>query len=187
MNKGSSRMAVRALIVGGVAVVALVTAARRCDQPTSREPVQENVAASSAPAKPPIPAAAPRPPALVPAAPAAAAAPPPAPAASLGEGQLMARLRGIKDSDAAAAIELARDGNKRFPDTADAPERASILIHALASQGASSEARGEAEQMVNHYPDSDWVREVERFTGAHRHRNIRVNDAGQLEYYDSPR
>jgi hypothetical protein len=99
----------------------------------------------------------------------------------------MARLRSIKDSDAAAAIELARDGNKRFPDTADAPERASILIHALASQGASSEARGEAEQMVNHYPDSDWVREVERFTGAHRHRNIRVNDAGQLEYYDSPR
>jgi hypothetical protein len=34
--------------------------------------------------------------------------------------------------------------------------------------------------MVNHYPDSDWVREVERFTGAHRHRNASVNDAGQL-------
>jgi outer membrane protein assembly factor BamD (BamD/ComL family) len=95
----------------------------------------------------------------------------------------MARLRSIKESNPAAAIELARDGNKRFPETADAPERASILIHALASQGASSEARGEAEQMVNHYPDSEWVREVERFTGAHRHRNIRLNDAGQLEYY----
>ena len=95
----------------------------------------------------------------------------------------MARLRSMKESNPAAAIEFARDGNKRFPDTADAPERASILIHALASQGASSEARGEAEQMVNHYPDSDWVREIERFTGAHRHRNIRVNDAGQLEYY----
>ena len=37
--------------------------------------------------------------------------------------------------------------------------------------------------MVNHYPDSSWVREIEGFTGAHRHRNIRVNDAGQLEYY----
>jgi hypothetical protein len=56
MNQGSSKMAVRALIVGGVAVVALVTAARRCDQPT-REPVQENVAASSAPAPQPVPAA----------------------------------------------------------------------------------------------------------------------------------
>ena len=46
-----------------------------------------------------------------------------------------------------------------------------------------SEARGEAEYMVNHFPDSSWVREIEGFTGAHRHRNIRVNDAGQLEYY----
>jgi hypothetical protein len=46
------------------------------------------------------------------------------------------------------------------------------------------EARGEAEKMVNAYPDSAWVREVERFTGAHRHRNVRVNDAGVLEYYD---
>ena len=36
---------------------------------------------------------------------------------------------------------------------------------------------------VNHYPDSSWVRDIEGFTGAHRHRNIRVNDAGQLEYY----
>jgi len=58
-----------------------------------------------------------------------------------------------------------------------------ILIHALAGQGASSEARGEAEQTVNHHSDSDWVREVERFTGAHRHRNIRVNDAGELVSY----
>jgi hypothetical protein len=46
-----------------------------------------------------------------------------------------------------------------------------------------SEARGAAERMVNHYPDSDWVREIERFTGAHRHRNVRLNDAGEIEYY----
>jgi hypothetical protein len=77
----------------------------------------------------------------------------------------MVRLRSTKESDPTAAIGLARDGNRRFPDSADAPERTSILIHALASQGASSEAR------------------VEQFTGAHRHRNIRLNDAGQLEYY----
>jgi type IV secretory pathway VirB10-like protein len=182
MNKGLSKVAVRALIVGGVAVVALVTAARRCDQPT-REPVQENVAASSAPAPLPVPAAKPRPPALVPPTPAAAPAPSSAPAAALGEAQLMARLRTIKDSNAAAAIELARDGNRRFPDSADAPERHSILIHALANAEQRSEARGEAEQMVNHYPDSEWVREIERFTGAHRHRNIRVNDAGELVSY----
>jgi hypothetical protein len=176
MNQGSSKMAVRALIVGGVAVVALVTAARRCDQPT-REPGQENAVASSAPTPQPVPAAKPRPPALVP--PALTAAP----SAPLNESQLMVQLRSIKDSNPAAAIDLARDGNRRFPDSADAPERHSILIHALANAERRSEARGEAEQMVNHYPDSEWVREVERFTGAHRHRNIRVNDAGELVYY----
>lgn len=179
MNKGSSKMAVRALIVGGVAVVALVTAARRCDQPT-REPAQENVAASSAPAPQPVPAAKPRPPALVPP---TAPVPSSAPAGLLNEPQLMVRLRSIKDSNPAVAIDLARDGNRRFPDSADAPERHSILIHALANAERRSEARGEAEQMVNHYPDSDWVREIEGFTGAHRHRNIRVNDAGDLVYY----
>ena len=176
MSERFPKMAVRVLIVGGVAALALVTAARRCDKSKPVESEQENASESSAPA-PARTAAAPRPPALVPAAPTAA------PAGPLSETQLMARLRSIKESNPAAAIELARDGNKRFPETADAPERASILIHALASQGASSEARGEAEAMVNHYPDSDWVREIEQFTGAHRHRNIRLNDAGQLEYY----
>lgn len=96
------------------------------------------------------------------------------------EGQLMKRLRAIKDSDPAAAVTLARDGNQRFPDSGDAPERTSILIHALVATDKGSEARGEAEHMVNHYPDSSWVREIEQFTGAHRHRAVGVNDAGQL-------
>jgi TolA-binding protein len=184
MNERSKKeLAVRALIVGGVAAVALVTAARRCDQPKPGESAQENAPESSAPVNPAAAVPRPRPPALVPAAPAAAPVPSSAPAGPLNETQLMARLRSIKDSNFAAAIDLARDGNRRFPDSADAPERHSILIHALANAEQRSDARGEAEQMVNHYPDSDWVREIERFTGAHRHRNVRVNDAGQLEYY----
>lgn len=96
------------------------------------------------------------------------------------EAQLMARLRVIKDSDPTGAVTLAREGNRRFPDSADAPERTAILIHALVATDKGSEARGEAEQMVNHYPDSTWVREVEHFTGAHRHRAVGVNDAGQV-------
>ena len=95
----------------------------------------------------------------------------------------MEQLRNIKDTDAARAVELAREGNRRFRDSANAPERSSILIHALASLGRSSEARGEAEMMVNHSPDSDWVREIEGFTGAHRHRNLRLSADGSLEYY----
>ena len=95
----------------------------------------------------------------------------------------MARLREVKSTNPSLAIDLAREGNRRFPDSADAPERHSILIHALADAERRSEVRGEAEFMVNHYADSAWVREIEGFTGAHRHRNIRLNDAGQLEYY----
>jgi hypothetical protein len=103
--------------------------------------------------------------------------------APLDEPALMTHLRSIKNAYPAAAVALAREGNLRFPDSPDAAERSSILIHALAVQGLASEARGEAEDMVNRYPDSSWVREVELFTGAHRHRNVRLNDEGTLEYY----
>src|SRR3954462_8914457 len=101
---------------------------------------------------------------------------------SLEEAQLMARLRHLAEHDSARAVALAREGNRRFPDSPDAPERTSILIHALAEEGEAMKARGEAEKMVNHYPDSEWVREIERFTGAHRHRNLRITDAGAMIY-----
>ena len=144
-------------------------------------------------AQTPPPAAQPPPPAPAPV-PVAAAQNTPPPArppsvsaeavvARMNEAVLMAHLREVAQSDPAQAVELARAGNKKFPDSPDAPERASILIHALVSQNQISEGRAEAEYMVNHYEDSKWVREIEGFTGAHRHRNIRVNDAGQLEYY----
>ena len=90
----------------------------------------------------------------------------------------MARLRELAATDSAQAVELARAGNRRFPDSASAPERTAILIHALANLDRVREARAEAEQMVNHYPDSDWVREIEGFSGAHRHRNLHVSDGG---------
>jgi hypothetical protein len=103
--------------------------------------------------------------------------------APLDDGPAMARLRRVADGDPSLVIERARDDSARFPDSPNAPERASILIHALARQGRASEARGEAEGMVNRYPDSSWVREIEQFTGAHRHRNVRVTASGALESY----
>jgi hypothetical protein len=102
----------------------------------------------------------------------------------LDEQPLMRLLRNSRGNDPALAIELAREGNRRFPGSPDAPERASLLIHALAEEGLSSEARGEAEDMVNRYPDSDWVHEVEQFTGARRHRSIEVGPNGELRYAD---
>ncbi|HSS38444.1 MAG TPA: hypothetical protein VLT58_06725 [Polyangia bacterium] len=166
-----------ALLVVCVAGVALwrVRAASRDDAPPAQPP---------AAVEPVAPAALPAAPAVTP--------PPKRPAlseheiAQLDETRLMARLRAAAESDPSLAITLAREGNRRFPHGADVPERTSILIHALATTGQSMEARGEAERMVNDLPDSAWVREVERFTGAHRHRNVRINDAGVLEYYDAP-
>jgi len=111
-------------------------------------------------------------------------APAPAASATFDEAELMRELRSARGNDPALAIELAREGNRRFPASPDAPERASILIHALSEQGLKSEARGEAEEMVNRYPDSHWVQEIERFTGAHRHRNVRVDEEGRLRFYD---
>ena len=113
----------------------------------------------------------------------AESAPADTPAQALDEPALMDRLRRVKEENPATAVALAREGNFRFPDSPDAAERSSILVHALAAQGLSSEARGEAEDMVNRYPDSSWVREVELFTGAHRHRNLRLGENGALEYY----
>ncbi len=102
-------------------------------------------------------------------------------AAPLNEAVLMARLRSVAGSNFPLAVELARAGNRRFPDSPDAPERASILIHALAAEGMAREARGEAEYAVNHYPDSAWVEQIERFTGAHRHRNLILTDGGVIQ------
>jgi hypothetical protein len=93
----------------------------------------------------------------------------------------MAQLRQAAEHDPELAVQLARAGNRRFPDSPDAPERYSILIHALAVQSQAPSARGEAEYMVNHFADSPWVREIETFSGAHRHRNLRVTDAGVLQ------
>jgi hypothetical protein len=95
----------------------------------------------------------------------------------------MARLRTVQVTNPALAIDLAREGNLRYPESPDAPERASIEIHSLARQGRASEARGAAEGMVNHYPDSSWVQEIEQFTGAHRHRSVQVGAEGEVEFY----
>ncbi|HXT98676.1 MAG TPA: hypothetical protein VN853_20420 [Polyangia bacterium] len=148
---------------------------------------------AAAPIPPPSPAAPPPSPAAPPPvphppgpdqSPSTHAAPPPPEseaAKPLNEAVLMARLRKVAGSDFPLAVELARAGNRRFPDSPDAPERASIMIHALAAEGKSSEARGEAEYAVNHYPDSDWVRDIEAFTGAHRHRNLYLTDGGVIQ------
>jgi hypothetical protein len=95
------------------------------------------------------------------------AEPPPSAAEVDDEVAFMHQLRLAAESDPARALDLARDGERRFPDGADAAERSTILIKSLAKQGRMSEARGEAEKMVAHYAGTPWAVEVEKQTGAH--------------------
>jgi len=90
----------------------------------------------------------------------------------LTEAELLEKLRKAQDTDDyVLSYELAREGQRRFPDSPDAPEIAAMVVKSLARQGKASEARAEAETMVNKYPGTHWAREVERHTGAHPHVN----------------
>jgi hypothetical protein len=91
--------------------------------------------------------------------------------ASVDEAALMAQLRSLVDVDPARAYDLAKQGVRLFPDSPDTAEMAALAVKSLARQGKRSEARGEAETMINQYPDSPWAREVEQHTGAHPHRD----------------
>jgi hypothetical protein len=169
-----------ALAVTGIAVIGIAAALFRRsagERPGAGEETAD--VSMSAPVAPgaALPLAPPAARSAAPTTPAPPAEPPPA-----DEASLMTRLRAAAASDPARAVALARDGNRRFPDSADAPERTSILVHALAALDRPSEARGEAEDMVNRYPDSAWVQEVERFTGAHRHRNVILGPDGKLRF-----
>jgi hypothetical protein len=94
----------------------------------------------------------------------------PQPSAEPDDATLMSRLRATVDSDPVLARRLAEEGQRRFPNSPNAAERAALGIKALARQGRVSEARGEAERMVDQFPGTPWALEVERHTGAHPHR-----------------
>lgn len=90
--------------------------------------------------------------------------------AKTAEEKLMEKLRRVQESDPSLALELAREGNRLYPDSVFAAERAGRIVKSLALQGRFAEARGEAEKMVNTYPGTFWALEVERHTGAHPRR-----------------
>lgn len=83
-----------------------------------------------------------------------------APGASLDEPSLMMELREMRQSDPELSLRLARDGNARFPGSADAAERASIVVKSLMRMGRGDEARAEARAMVDTYPDTPWAADV---------------------------
>ena len=91
-----------------------------------------------------------------------ATAQPPTPAAGGDDLVAMETLRELLNSEPRRAIELARQANKRAPDSPDAAERAWIVVPALASLKRFHEARDEAAAMAGKYPDSSWAMDAKR-------------------------
>jgi len=85
-----------------------------------------------------------------------------APSPTVTEPALMSAIRELGAADPARALELAREGNRRFPNSADAAERTWTICKSLAALGRSSEAQQEARQMVQQYPDTRWAGDVRR-------------------------
>jgi hypothetical protein len=85
----------------------------------------------------------------------------PAPSASK-EVRSMAELRELRLRDPESARQLARRYNAEAPDSADAPERAWLIVRTLDDQRRFHEARDEALAMRQRYPGSSWTNDVER-------------------------
>jgi type IV secretory pathway VirB10-like protein len=168
-----------AVLLGALILVTVAVGVKMSvSRPKATEPYLAPAEDPKAPEKP-VPAPTPRPtrPPVVDASIPPAAPPVPKKAATskpktLSEPELMERLRKAQDTDEyQLSYDLAREGLRRFPDSSDAPEMAAMVVKSLARQGKASEARAEAEEMVNKYAGTSWAREVERHTGAHPHVN----------------
>lgn len=173
MNRQSGAL-VFAGIVAPLVVAVLLVQHRAAER--ARDSRLEPTASSTPPNAPPDPLTEEPAPQVAESTTASASPPPPEPAVepSLDEATLLAELRPLVDVAPARAYELAKQGLKQFPNSPNAPEMAALAVKSLARQGKRSEARGEAETMVNQYPDSPWARDVERHTGAHPHRDQRA-------------
>jgi hypothetical protein len=85
-----------------------------------------------------------------------------APTPALDERSIMSALRGLGPEDAERVLQLAREGNARFPNSPDAAERSWTIVKALTTLQRFHEARDEAQLAVQRYPGTTWAQDVER-------------------------
>ena len=83
-------------------------------------------------------------------------------AALVSEATLMVRLHQLGETDPPLSLQLAREGNARFPHGPDAPERAFIVAKSLVDMGRFKEAQQEARLMLKNYPSDPHTFDVER-------------------------
>jgi len=74
----------------------------------------------------------------------------------------MQKLRALAGTDPQQILRLAREANARDPDSPDAAERAWMVVKSLADLQRFSEAKDEAQTMVNRYPGTSWALDVQR-------------------------
>ena len=85
--------------------------------------------------------------------------------AMLEEMQQVAHLREISEGNPGRAVELADEGNRRFPRGLLHQERESIAIRALVRLGRRNEARARAQLLLDGYPRGPFSAQVRRVTG----------------------
>lgn len=96
----------------------------------------------------------------------------PAPSASAvaaepDEAALMAKIREIGESNPELSIQLAREGNTRYPNSPEAAERAWRIAKSLVNLKRFHEARDEAKIMVEKYRGTEWANDVARHLLVH--------------------
>jgi hypothetical protein len=80
----------------------------------------------------------------------------------LDEPALMDTLRELRASDPNLTLQLAREGNRRFPNSGKAAERSWFIVKALSGLGRHDEARLEGRELVDEYRETRWAQDVYR-------------------------
>jgi hypothetical protein len=80
--------------------------------------------------------------------------------APVDEDALMTTLRELGQRDPEQSIQLAREGNRRFPKGSGASERAWIVCKSLTNLARFDQAREEAQRMAEKYPGDPWTVDV---------------------------
>jgi hypothetical protein len=81
---------------------------------------------------------------------------------ALDEAGLMDTLRELRHSDPNLTLQLAREGNQRFQNSADTAERSWFIVKALSDLGLHDEARLEGRALVDEYWETRWAQDVYR-------------------------
>lgn len=83
------------------------------------------------------------------------------------EAELLSQLRALVDAQPAAALALAEEARRQFPDGPTADERSLLEMQALVHVDRIADARVQATAFFQRYPGSPFAERVFRLTGMH--------------------